>query len=254
MVESLIFIKERIATIIHKPEIEPKGLVILCAGYLDSKDYEHLSGLAKDLSKVGYIVVRFDSTGIWDSKGTIDQYTIPQQLEDIQDIIDYMFKEKTYNNVIIGGHSLGGFVALLYAASHPIITKTFAIMSPYALSRNINIKKTLRLENSGIRVSLRDVPGKNDKREFHVPFSNFEDASQYNLLNEVPKLKIPILFIAGEMDDVIPATKVELIFKNSNEPKKILVMKGMDHDYRHNLEQINLVNKEVINFLDSTNL
>ena len=247
--EPLIFIKDHIATIIHEPSTKPKGLIIICPGYLDSKDHEHIIKLAQDLASVGYTAVRFDPTGIWDSKKTIEQYTIPQQLQDIQDIIDYMFKERTYNDVIVGGHSLGGFVALLYSSTHLLVTKAFAIMSPYTLSRNINIKKTLKWKNSGVRVSLRDVPGKNEKKEFRVPFSNFEDASKYNLLEIAPNFKIPILLIAGELDDTILPENIEQLYAKLNGPKKLITLKGVGHNYRRNQEQINLVDNEVINFI-----
>lgn len=250
--ESLIFIKERIAAIITKPETEPKGLVIICAGYLDSKDHKHFSGLAEDLTKAGYTTVRFDPTGIWESYGTIEQYTIPQQLQDIQDITDYMFKEKAYKNIIVGGHSLGGFVALLYASSHSIVTKAFAIMSPYALNQVVKIENSIKWKNDGFRTSLRDIPNTNEKKEFRVPVANFVDASKYNLLEIAPSIKIPILLIAGELDDSILPKNVEILYNKLGGYKKNVVIHGVGHIYRHKAEHIHLVDYEIINFLESS--
>ncbi len=46
--------------VINYHERKTKKLAILCPGYLDSKDYGGLAGLAEMLAKEGYTVVRFE--------------------------------------------------------------------------------------------------------------------------------------------------------------------------------------------------
>ena len=59
--------KGNLAAAVHYPETKTERLAILCPGYVDSKDYKHLVGLAEALSKQGYTVVRFEPTGTWES-------------------------------------------------------------------------------------------------------------------------------------------------------------------------------------------
>ena len=62
-------IQNRISAVIDYPETESKGLVILCPGYLDTKDYKRLVQLGIDLAQAGFTTVRFDPTGTWESDG-----------------------------------------------------------------------------------------------------------------------------------------------------------------------------------------
>ncbi len=51
--------KGKLSAVIHYPKNEFGKLAILCPGYLDSKDYKLLVGLAEVLNNIGYTVVRF---------------------------------------------------------------------------------------------------------------------------------------------------------------------------------------------------
>src|SRR3989338_5134444 len=107
---------KNISAIVTSPETKTDRLAILCPGYLDSKDYAHLVELAKTLVTKGYTTVRFDPTGTWESEGDISDYTTTQYLVDIKSVLEYMLREHNFKHVLLGGHSRGGQVAILYAA------------------------------------------------------------------------------------------------------------------------------------------
>src|SRR3989338_4946250 len=96
--------KGKLSAVIHYPENESEMLAILCPGYLDSKDYQHLVGLAEVLNNIGYTVVRFEPAGTWESEGNISDYTTTQYLEDIKSVLEYMLHRKRYRHVLLGGH------------------------------------------------------------------------------------------------------------------------------------------------------
>lgn len=236
----------KIAVVIHRPETKTEKLAILCPGYLDSKDYNHLVFLADDLSSSGYTVVRFDPAGTWESGDNISDYNTTQQLEDIKSIIEYMLQEQNYEYILLGGHSRGGYVSILYASRDPRVSVVLAIMSPYSLIRTVNTDKINKWKIDGFKTSSRDVPNSNEKREFSVPYSDMEDSKKYDLLEDVKKLKIPLVLVAGELDDVIPPSDVRLIYDNANEPKNLVILKNINHDYRHNINNIKLVNEKIL--------
>src|SRR3989338_2163047 len=105
-------------------------LAVLLPGYLDSKDYPHMVQLAEDLSRAGFTVVRFDAVGIWDSEGEYKDYSVTEYLKNVASVIEYMERHhgKPYGRIVLAGHSLGGFVSLLYAARDKRISAVVLLM------------------------------------------------------------------------------------------------------------------------------
>ncbi len=240
----------KISVVIHEADRKSDNLAILLPGYLDSKDYPHLIDLADDLNQIGHTVVRFDPTGTWESEGDISEYTISQQLEDIKNVLEYMLQQHQYKKILLGGHSRGGFVSILYAAQDSRISTVLGLMPPSALIKTVDDEKIEEWKKNGFRFSFREIPGTNKEKEFKVPYSNIEEAKQFDVLEAVKKLHIPVILVTGEFDDVVLPEDVRKIYDNANEPKKFIVIKDVDHDYRQKTEDIEKVNKEIIKFIN----
>ena len=240
--------KGNIAAVINYPEDEAKYLAILCPGYLDSKNYKHLTGLAESLSEQGIITVRFEPIGTWESEGEISDYTTTQYLEDIKNVLNYMTSDKSYKQIILVGHSRGGQVSILYAAKDPRISLVIGIMP--SSNRTMTEERLESWEKKGIRASHRDLPEDGVKqKEFVVPFSHADDAKRYDVTAEVRKIKVPIVLIAGELDSVCSQRDVKEIFNNANEPKKFIMINNIGHDYRHNENEIKIVDGKTLEAL-----
>lgn len=241
--------KGNIAAVVHYPKNKTDKLAILCPGYLDSKDYDHLKTLAEDLAKEGYTVVRFDPIGVWESGGNISDYSTTEYLKDIEIVLNYMLKQNNFKHILIGGHSRGGMVSILYAARDSRISKVLGIM-PSSLYMDKNDNRVLEAKKIGFSTSYRDLPeNKDQKKEFSVPYSHFLDNLKYNRLKAVRGIKVPIILVAGELDKMSPAEKVREIFGNANEPKEFILIPGIGHHYRKNPSEIRLVDDEIIKAL-----
>lgn len=234
---------------IHYPEVKTTRLAILCPGYLDSKDYQHLVSLAEMLCQQGYTAVRFDPTGTWASAGEIADYTHTQYLNDIKAVLEYMLQQAHYDYVLLGGHSRGGQMALLYAARDPRISLVLGIMPS---SGPITGQRRREWEATGFELKQKerpDQPGR--RREFRVPFSNCRDRDQYDVVADVKKINAPIILITGERDEQVLPADVKEIYDNANEPKKFIVIPGIGHDYRHHADQIKVVNKIILEHINN---
>lgn len=238
---------KNIAAVVHYPKTKTDRLAILCPGYLDSKDYTHLVDLANELIKQGYTIVRFDPTGTWESEGDISEYTNTNYLKDIKSVLEFMLVKYPYKDVLLGGHSRGGTVSILYATRDPRITSVLGIMP--SSEHTFTAKKDAQWKKDGVSISSRDLPDKSGVREFRVPYSHVDDRKRYDVVREVKRVKVPVLFIAGETDTIVPPQDVREIFKNANEPKKFILMPGIGHDYRHNPPEIKKVNTQIIKAL-----
>lgn len=219
-------------------------LAILCPGYLDSKDYPHLVDLAKKFVTNGYDVVRFDPTGTWESEGEISDYTTSQYISDIKSVLDYISASKKYDEVLVGGHSRGGQVSIFFAAQDARVNVVFGIMPPSAA---IDAKRKNDWEKAGFRISKRDLPKNTNKSiEFNVPFSYVLDCEKYDTLHFVKKIKVPLILFAGELDNVITPAEVKIIYEAAGDPKRFVLLKGINHDYRHSPKEIDEVNSQII--------
>lgn len=233
-----------IASVIHYPENKTDKLAILCPGYLDTKDYAHLVGLANELCAKGFVVARFDPTGTWGSGGDISDYTTTQYLEDIKYVLDYMLARAQYKTILLGGHSRGGQMSILYAARDSRVNLVLGIMPS---AGPVTGRRREEWKMSGVSLSSRDVPAdKSQRKEFRVPFNHVLDRDQYDAIADVKKINVPIVLISGELDDTVLPEKVKKIFDNANEPKKLFVLDNIGHDYRLNDDEVKLVNEKIM--------
>jgi uncharacterized protein len=241
--------KGNLSASVHSPANTTDRLAILCPGFLDSKDYRHLVRLADELCDNGFAVVRFNPIGTWDSGGTISDYTTSQYLKDIQVVLEYMLDREKYTHILLGGHSRGGQVSILYAAKDPRISMVLGIMPS---SGPMDGPAREEWEKNGIKISKRDLPdNKNKEKQFEVPFNHVLDSDKYDTVAAVKRISVPKIFITGELDDTVPAEDVEELFNNANEIKKFVNIPNIGHGYRRDENEISIVNKEILKQLNA---
>lgn len=235
---------QNIAAVVHRPAAVSAKLAILCPGYLDTKDYEHLIAFADELVERGYTAIRFDPTGTWESEGAISEYLTSQYLKDIKSVLEHMLTESAYEQVLLGGHSRGGQVSILYAVGDPRITTVLGIMPSQG---PIYGSRREAWERDGVSVSSRDVPGSADeKREFRVPVAHMLDRDQFDVVAAIRNIRVPVVLVAGALDTIVPPEGVQELYEAANEPKIYLVVEGIGHNYRLNAQEIQEVNRMVL--------
>lgn len=238
---------QNIAAVLSRSTKSYNRLAILCPGYLDTKDYAHLTALAERLTEKGYDVVRFDPTGTWESEGDISEYSTTQYLADIKSVLEYMVNKNGYDHVLLGGHSRGGQVSILFAADNPKINAVLGIMPSQG---RVDEEDKKEWRDAGIRLSKRDLPNDRNKTiEFAVPYSHMQDREQYLTLEAVKKVHVPIVLVAGALDDIVEPLEVKEIFDAANEPKRFVLIEDIGHDYRLNESEIAKVNSRLIETL-----
>lgn len=239
---------KNIATNVYRPQEKTKKLAILCPGNVDTKDYLHLVRLAERLSEHGYTVACFDPSGTWESEGDISDYLVSQYLLDIKSVFDFMLLESEYTHILLGGHSRGGQMALLYTAKDPRITEVLGIMPSLGPTEG-SIRE--KWQKEGIKTSDRDIPGSTERKVFHIPYAHLLDKDQFNVLSDMKKIHIPVVLVAGELDDLVLPEDVKKLFVEANEPKKFILLKNIGHDYRLNPAEIESVNRQILEALQT---
>lgn len=236
---------------VHKPTGKgPFPAVVLLPGFMGYKDEHHLVALAEHLAKNGYLAIRFDPTGSGKSEGTIEyDYRLSTYLNDIDTIVTYLKHQDLVKPNAIGlwGHSMGGMLAIIYAAEYDVVKAIGAVSPPMFIGSSTWMKELIpEWEKKGKVVIETASRGK-----ISVPDAFLRDARKYNALTSVKELKQPILVVVGKADDVVLPKDTMTIFEAAHEPKQFLEIMDMKHDYAEVPEQVTKINEETTAFFDT---
>ncbi len=238
-----------IAAVIYEPvrrSSKTRTLICVLPGFLDTKEYAHVTELQKTLASQGFTTVSFDFTGTWASGDDMSLYTVDRQVQDLHDVIEHMRREKSIDNVILVGHSMGGFVSILYTHTYDDILGVVAIMPAHSVIRKSNQHIIEKWKTEGVRRSLRDIEGSSEKKEFVLPYSYIEVGEKYNMKELVREVSVPVMYITSEADKLIVSDDVRDMYEATSSPKKFVMLEGVGHDYRKDLQLIGRVNQEVV--------
>jgi pimeloyl-ACP methyl ester carboxylesterase len=132
-----------------------------------------------------------------------------QMYADAEAAWNYLVKQKHINpaRIFIYGHSIGGAVAIDLAARHPdaaglIVEATFT--SIFDMAR---LKYRYRLLPMGLIVEQK-----------------------FDSRKKVGHLKIPVLFIHGTEDALVPPEMSRRLYEKTSSPKRLILIKGGGHN------------------------
>jgi esterase/lipase len=217
-------------------------VALLLPGYLDSPDYLHMMTFERRLNKLGYTTKRLDPCGLWKT-GDIGNYTITNYLKQIEETVD-SYKSQNPEDILLVGHSMGGFMAIIAGNRIKEVTKIVSLCAPPD-----RIKQAKDWKGQHFRRSERDLP--NDPhiyRSFDVPYSFAEDGLIYSAVEDVRKIHKPLMiFIALDDTVCLPASTEELVV-HANNPY-VIRQEHMGHDFRHSQKECDIVMGHIENFL-----
>jgi uncharacterized protein len=111
------------------------------------------------------------------------------------------------SQVVIYGHSLGGAIAIELARHHPDA-------------------KGLIVESS--LTSLRDVADQTPAyRAFPIALLGTQ---HFDSIHKISEIHIPVLFIHGTADQIVPFFMSQRLFAAANEPKRLVLIPGAHHE------------------------
>jgi len=219
-------------------------LALLLPGYLDSPDYLHMLTFEKKLKNMGYLVERIDPCDLWNGGGKPEKYTITNYINQIENRVNY-YKKQTPKEVILIGHSLGAFVALIAGNRIKAVTKIVSLCS--AADR---IGSALNWKGKKNRHSTRELPNNSDRfREFDIPDTFAKDGMQYSAVKEVRKIHKPLMIFIALNDKSVPPKETERVVENAINPY-VVRQTAMGHDFRKSQEECDIVMKEIEKFLE----
>ena len=102
--------KGKLAAVLHKPELQPGqrcDLVVLCHGLNCDHNFELMHRIEKQLQAEGFATLAFDFNGHGKSEGRFSEMTIPNEIEDLEQVLAYAQDLRFVRNIALVGHSQG---------------------------------------------------------------------------------------------------------------------------------------------------
>lgn len=194
-----------------------KQAILLLHGW--GQNIQMMKGLGDPFEETNRIII-VDLPGY----GQSSEPTYPWKVEDYVNCIHELLVKLKVEKPIIIGHSFGGKIGLLYAATYEV-TKLICLASPYKKQVQTETFKTKMLKTAKKVPLLNKLEGFAKKHMGSVDYRNATEMMRQILVNtvnlditeEVRKIKCPTLLIWGTLDQAVPysdAQNLEKIIKN----------------------------------------
>lgn len=207
--------------IVHHPSGSPAGAAILCHGMESNKESEKLVAVASALAAEGVLTLRFDFACAGES-GNFAQITYSGEVEDLSAAFNFVVGYRPPKIGLLGS-SMGGAVALLFAAKEKQVAALVTIAAPLHPER-----LTDRLLGTGEVERWR----KQGYIEYHgrrVSTALLDDLQRIRIPEAARNLSCPLLILHGDADETVPVDEAYELYGLANEPKKLCILKGADH-------------------------
>ena len=214
---------DTLSGVLHHPSpAKPTGAAILCHGMDSDKNSEKLIFLARKLAEAGVLALRFDFAYVGESSGKYEDITYSGEVEDLKAAYALLQSHHPGRTAVLGS-SMGGTIALLFAAIEPSVAAVVTVAAP------------VHPENFPGRIL---TPGHLQQwRERGFTFYNgqrlnvslLEDLERLNVPRSARDVKCPVLILHGDADEVVPVSEAFELHDCLSVTKRLSILKGTDH-------------------------
>jgi len=216
---------DTLSGVLHHPaKGRPGGAVILCHGMESNKNSEKLVDLSRALAEQGIAALRFDFSYAGESSGQFEDITYSGELEDLRAAHAFV-RDVAPGNIALFGSSMGGTVALLFAAEEPAIAALVTLAAPLHPERFPQ-----RILTAGQIQQWRDR-GFADYHGRRLNLALLEDLERLNVVASAKKVSCPVLVLHGDADAVVPVAEAYELDGCLRSPKRLVIFEGGDHRF-----------------------
>ena len=234
----------------HLRQVGPGGpVVVIAPGYGETKR-DSLT-LAYYLAQNGFRVLRYDATDhVGESDGDIFSTTLPKMKGDLISILDFMETRFRARSCAVIAGSLSARVAIRAAVEDPRVSLLVSLVGV------VDVRATLKtvyyrdiigafLENQGWDVA--DILGFEVSRTFPETAIQDKYHDLSTTVEEVRKLKVPLIFLIAEKDAWVRLEDVRAVFEASvHGGGELHIIPGTMHRIYENPRSTRLVLKQLV--------
>ena len=216
---------EKLAATLHTPEAPAREAVILGHCFTCSRHTGILRAIARHLCGEGFLALRFDFSGNGQSAGDFAESSYSGYIAEIGAAMAFM-REQGADWIGLAGHSMGAAVAVLAAARYPDVRAVCTLagrLSGLEPASFLAPSQREELARSG------EVSFTSRGRRLRLRRDFFADAGRYNLAASLAALKIPLLVVHGQEDEIIAVGNAWDARRHKPENTDLLIVPGADH-------------------------
>ncbi len=207
--------------VVHHPQAGiPRGGVILCHGMESNKESDKLVLLSRELAQRNLLALRFDFACA--DPGKFAEITYSGEVEDLSAAFAFM-RDRHPGKIALLGSSMGGTVALLFAARHADVATVVTIAAPVHPERF-----TSRLLTPAQVQQWRET-GYTFYHGQRINVSLLHDLEKINVPEAAKKVDCPVLILHGDRDEVVPVEEAHELYGYLPGSKKLSILDGADH-------------------------
>lgn len=132
-------------------------------------------------------------------------------LKFLDERINYL-KKCGYREIYVVGHSMGGVLASYLAVKHKEIKKLVLVSAAFNYIALEQLKDDLLMKNKGLKSDYDAVFHKIFRVPFKLVLEFIKFIKDYHEI--IKKVKVPVLIIQGDKDEIVPNKTGEYIFNN----------------------------------------
>jgi alpha/beta superfamily hydrolase len=197
--------------------------VILCHGMEACKEGVKSVRLATALAARGVNALRFDFSYVGESEGDFLDLTVSGEVEDLAGAWA-LTRRRLAGPIGLLGSSLGGTVALLFAAAQPdvaALATIAAVARPGRRARALPAAERARWRREG----AYDLHG------VRVGAAFLDDVERLDVLARIGSVRAPLLLTHGTADEVVPCADAAAIAARVAGPCTVQHYEGADHRF-----------------------
>ena len=215
---------ESLSGSLEMPSGAVKSYALFAHCFTCSKNNLAATRIARALADLGIAVLRFDFTGLGNSKGDFSNTNFSSNLQDLLAAANYLEQHYAAPTLLIG-HSLGGSAVLAVAQDLPAVKAVITIGAPATAT---HVKHLLAdsyhelKDKQSIQVELGG-------RSFNIQRQFIDDLEKYNSVAHIKALKKALLIFHAPLDNVVSIEEAARIYTAAKHPKMVVSLDHADH-------------------------
>lgn len=203
---------------------KPKAYVLFAHCFTCSKNLKSVEHISQAFTQQGMAILRFDFTGLGQSKGDFADTNFSSNLSDLKDAYNFLSEHYEAPQIMVG-HSLGGAAVLHVSGELENVKAVATIGAPSTPDHVSHLLESGRAELEAKGVADVNIGG----RTFKMKKQFLDDLEAKKGSSAIKNLNKALLVIHSPQDTIVGINNAQEIYLEAMHPKSFISLDGGDH-------------------------
>lgn len=189
-----------------------------------SSDLHAVRNISRALANYGFGVIRFDFTGLGQSKGEFKDSHFSANIQDLLDVASFLEENHEAPSLLVG-HSLGGAAAIIAGAKIDSIKAIATLGAPADTGHVEHLFGSAREDLEKADETEITIGG----RTFSIDKNFLEELNKKSVKATLKKLRKPLLVLHSPQDTIVDIENARELYNTAFHPKSFISLDGADH-------------------------